>query len=197
MDKQLIRRFNQAKVQLSIDNINALEVVKSLFEDIDRLIRKILLMIARELYEETVKERRREIDADWIEWYLEEYDPTSKYIYVNEIDRKRARLVEAVIASDNKPGEVQAALRSVSLMGRIYAVRMTDEAVLQAYRDDGVELVEWESEDDSRVCAVCQERDGKIYTLDTLPRKPHINCRCWYRSVESGRDGQLDPPRAY
>jgi len=184
-------------VQLSIDNINALEVVKSLFEDIDRLIRKILLMIARELYEETVKERRREIDADWIEWYLEEYDPTSKYIYVNEIDRKRARLVEAVIASDNKPGEVQAALRSVSLMGRIYAVRMTDEAVLQAYRDDGVELVEWESEDDSRVCAVCQERDGQIYTLDTLPRKPHINCRCWYRSVESGRDGQLAPPRAY
>lgn len=197
MDKQLIRRFNQAKVQLSIDNINALEVVKSLFEDIDRLIRRILLMIAKELYDETVKERKREIDADWIEWYLEEYDPTSKYIYVNEIDRKRARLVEAVIASDNKPGEVQAALRSVSLMGRIYAVRMTDEAVLQAYRDDGVELVEWESEDDSRVCAVCQERDGQIYTLDTLPRKPHINCRCWYRSVESGRDGQLDPPRTH
>ena len=195
MDKQLIRLFSEAKAQLSIDEINALQIIKRLYADADELIRRILRRVALEAYSQYVREQKREIDNDWVEYYLTEYDPTSKYIYVNEIDRKEARLFEAVMASENKGAEIDSALKSVSLMGRIYAVRVTDEAVLEAYRDNGTELVSWESEDDSRVCPVCFERDGKIYPIEDLPPKPHINCRCWYREVVSGETGELTGPR--
>ena len=195
MDKQLIRLFSGAKAQLSIDEINALQIIKRLYADADEFIRRILRRIALEAYSQYVREQKREIDNDWVEYYLTEYDPTSKYIYVNEIDRKEARLFEAVMASENKGAEIDSALKSVSLMGRIYAVRVTDEAVLAAYRDNGTELVSWESEDDSRVCPVCFERDGKIYPIEDLPPKPHINCRCWYREVVSGETGELTGPR--
>lgn len=195
MDKQLIRLFAAARAQLSVDEINVLQTIKRLYEDVDELIRRILRRIALEAYSQYAREQKREIDNDWVDYILAEYDPTSKYIYVNEIDRKRARLFEAVMASDNKVAEINSALKSVSLMGRIYAIRVTDEAVLAAYRDNGVELVSWESEDDSRVCPVCFERDGKIYPIEDLPPKPHINCRCWYRSIESGKIGELTGPR--
>ena len=191
MDKMLIRLFASAKAQLSLDEINVLETISRLYADADSIIRRVLRRIALETYSQYVSESKREIDNDWIEYYLAEYDPTSKYIYNNELDRKRARLVEAVIASDNNVAELDAALKSISLMGRIYAVRITDEAALAAYRDNGAEYVMWESEDDSKVCPVCLERDGTIYTIDTLPRKPHINCRCWYRSVANGETGEL------
>ena len=197
LDKQVVRKFSSAKSLLSVDEINILDLIKKLYSDLSDEVRKIYLRIAKAAYNAAIKGNERTvIDNDWVEYILEGYDPVSKYVFVNEEDRKEARLVEALLASETRGAEMDAAMRSLALMYHIYGVRITDEAMLQAYRDEGEEYVMWQAEEDEKTCRVCSRRDGKIYELEYLPPKPHINCRCWYRSLEGGKDGELDNARS-
>lgn len=184
IDKQLIERYARLKSLLSFDELNVLQSVHALYQELDILIRQMFLKLAAHTYSSTVKYRDLcSIDEEWVDRLLNAYDPTSKYVFIHEEDRKCARLVEALIASTTKTKEIDTAMRSMSLMCRVYAVRVTDEATLQAFKDDGEYLVRWVAEKDEKTCSVCHSRDGKIYELDFLPPKPHINCRCWYRRV--------------
>lgn len=184
IDKQLIERYSRLKSLASFDEMNVLQEVNALYQEIDIIVHNAFLKLANKVYAENVRKTQlRSLDEQWVDTLLSAYDPVSKYVFAHEEDRKCARLIEALIASTTKTQEVDAALRSMSLMCRIYAVRVTDEAVLQAFRDDEEDLAQWVAEKDEKTCSVCHSRDGKIYELDLLPPKPHINCRCWYRRV--------------
>lgn len=187
--RQIASRFSALKSLLTIDEVNILGAVNDLYAELGRIIRKVLLAIAQYYYgymwEDSEKEYTRWLDEQWIEDVLTGYDPMSKYIFVNEEDRKRARLVEALMASSTPAAEADAAAKSLGLMYRIYAVRVADEAAVAALRDQGVDLVMWLAERDNRTCEICWERDKKIYPITDLPDKPHINCRCTVRSVSN------------
>ena len=184
IDKQLIARYSRLKSLLSFDELNVMQEVRALYDSILVMVREVYLKLANRTY--TSNSRRREqriLDELWVDHILSDYDSVSKYVFISETDRKCARLAEAIIASPTKVQEIDAAMRSMSLMCRIYAVRVTDEAVLQAFRDDDDDLVHWVAEKDEKTCSVCYRRDGKIYSIDELPSKPHINCRCVFERV--------------
>lgn len=183
IDKQLIERYSRLKSLVSFDELNVLQEVNALYREIDIIVRKAFLDLANKVYRENVRRAIRSLDEQWLDNLLNAYDPVSKYVFTHEEDRKCARLIEAVIASSTKAQEINAALRSMSFMCRIYAVRITDEAVLQAFKDEGEDLVKWVAEKDEKTCSVCYKRDGKIYEIDLLPPKPHPNCRCYFVRV--------------
>jgi len=185
IDKQLIERYSRLKSLVSFDELNVLQEVNALYQEIDTLIRKTFLKLADKVYSDNIRAKdHRSLDEQWVDALLSAYDPVSKYVFTHEEDRKCARLIEAVIASSTKAQEIDAALRSMSFMCRLYAVRVTDEAALQAFKDDEEDLVRWIAEKDEKTCTVCHKRDGKIYEIDLLPAKPHPNCRCSYERVK-------------
>lgn len=188
INEQLIELFGKLRSVAAFDELNVLQAVNDTYRQADEMIRDAYLRLARHVYkQETGKPGTRQIDEDWIDFILTAYDPVSKYVYDNEYDRKRARTIEAIIASPTKAQEVEAAMRGVSFQARVFAVIVTDKALIQALQDEGIRKVQWVAEKDEKTCSVCHKRDGKIYMLRSLPPKPHPNCRCWYREVKSGR----------
>lgn len=179
IDKQLIERYSRLKSLVSFDELNVLQEVNTLYKEVEVLVRKAFLTLANKVYADTLRKRAyRSLEEEWVDNLLSSYDPVSKYIFNHEVDRKCARLIEAIIASDTKAKEIDAALRSMSFMCRIYADRVTDEAVMQAYIDDGDEWVKWVAEKDEKTCKVCHGRDGNIYKIKSVPKDPHPGCRC-------------------
>lgn len=184
IDNRLIERFSRLKSLVSFDELNVMQEVNTLYAGMYVIIRGLFLQMANKVYKDNIRKRElRTLDEQWLDEILNGYDPVSKYVFSSEMDRKCARLIEAIMASSTKPQEVDAAMRSLSLMCHIYAVRVTDEAVLQALLDDDEDLVRWIAEKDGKTCPVCLGRDGRIYEIEDLPSKPHINCRCRYERV--------------
>lgn len=183
LDGQYIEMFSKLKSLLFFDELNVMEAVTSLFRDLHILVREAYLKLASHTYDEYVNNKMRELDEQWVDAVLDAYDPTTKYVFSHEEERKAGRLMEALVASSTKAKEIDTALRYWSLMSREYAVRITDKAVMQAYNDDGEDYWEWVTEKDESVCLVCESRDGKIYESDMYPPKPHIGCRCHPKPV--------------
>ena len=188
LDAFLIDRFlSLASVRtgtLEFDRLNVMEAVNAVFAEFERYFRTLLLRLAKKAYKDRLRfAALRDLDEQWVDALLSDYNPVSKYVAVSELDRKRGRLIEAIIASDTPEKEINAALRQLSLMGRMYAIYTVDEAARQADLDENVESVVWVSEDDSRVCSVCKKRDGEVYGIEEVPPKPHIGCRCWLERV--------------
>lgn len=183
IDNQLIERYSRLKSLASFDELNVLQSVNALYQGLDILVCKMFLSLARNAYKKTVRYDYGSINEEWVDALLNGYDPVSKYVFSHEIDRKSARLIEAIIASTTKSKEIDAAMRSMSFMIRTYSIRITDESVLQALKDDGEKYIRWVSEKDEKTCSICRKRDSKIYAIGALPPKPHINCRCWYERV--------------
>ncbi len=179
IDKQLIERYSRLKSLVYFDELNVLNEVNTLYQEIGVIIRRAFLKLANQVYADNLhKQAYRSLDEQWVNNLLNSYDAVSKYVFSHEEDRKCARLIEAIIASDTKAKEIDTAMRSMSFMCRIYADRMTDEAVMQAYNDDGEDYIRWVTEKDEKTCSECQMRDGKIYEIDNVPSDPHPNCRC-------------------
>lgn len=179
IDKQLIERYSRLKSLVSFDELNVLNEVNTLYRELYGIVKKSFLLLANQVYSHTTQRKSyRDLDEEWIDYLLTGYDPVSKYVFVHEMDRKCARLIEAIISSDTKAQELDAALRSMSFMCRIYADRVTDEATMQAYNDDGVQFVKWVAERDEKTCSICKKRDGRVYSIHLVPPDPHPNCRC-------------------
>lgn len=184
LDRQLIDGFARLKGLASFDELNVMQAVNDLYRELGEIVREKFLLLAIHTYQATAKRKdARGINGEWLDRLLNAYDPTSKYVFSHEEDRKRARLVEALIASTTKAKEIDAAMRSMSLMWRAYAVRVTDEALLKAFEDDGEDFVRWIAEKDEKTCSVCMQRDGKVYKIHRLPPKPHFNCRCIFERL--------------
>ena len=188
MNKRNLRAFDRLKT-LAFDEANILREVTKVFTESRRLAIKRYLAVAIAAYELALiecgidpKEARRRADEDvtedWILDMMEDYDEVALYRFDEEVERKKARLVEALIASHNNPDEVEKALRLWTLQVAQFADNAVVMATKAAYEDAGVEKVEWVAEMDNRTCQVCEERDGKIYRIDRIPPIPHFRCRC-------------------
>lgn len=180
--KELIRDFSKLKSLLSYDELNVMSATKDVYSKIDLYVRQMFLQLMQAVYKKVTK-RTCPYNYAWLESFLLEYDEVSKYVYANEFERKRDRLAEALIASTKKNEEIDAALRYLSFMLTAYAVRVTDQVVLTAYRDMGIDAVRWKAEKDNKTCTICKHRNGHIYDIEQVPPKPHLNCRCEYEKV--------------
>lgn len=180
--KELIRDFSKLKSLLSYDELNVMSATKAVYSKIDLYVRQMFLQLMQAVYKKVTK-RTCPYNYAWLESFLLEYDEVSKYVYANEFERKRDRLAEALIASPKKNEEIDVALRYLSFMLTAYAVRVTDQVVLMAYRDMGIDAVRWKAEKDNKTCTICKHRNGHIYDIEQVPPKPHLNCRCEYEEA--------------
>jgi hypothetical protein len=195
LNKRFIKRFKVLKTVLKSDEINRMkEAVDEVYEDNYKDVRSKYREIGRYYYREAGgKDEEDIIDYLWIDKFLQRYDPVTKYVFQNEVDRKRARTFEMMVASDN-PKDMDTSLRLWAGQVKQWAEEVTDTATIEGYKSIGIKRVKWNTEKDDRVCAECHARDGVIFNIDNIPDKPHIGCRCWLTPVrENGEsNGKQD-----
>jgi len=182
LQKFYIRQFGKLKTVLQFDEINRLQKsVNDTFEKCYKETRKCYRDIARHYYEEEGGEDDY-INYLWVDKFLKRFDPITQYMFVSEYDRKRSRAFEALVATPSNK-EVDRIIRILYRQTKQWADEITDEARLEAFKDEAVEQVRWKSETDSRVCSICYSRNNRIYPIKSVPPKPHINCRCWLEKI--------------
>ena len=172
------------------DSLNVISRSKEMYELLDELNQDAYLEIAKKTYREVYPTSESAPDREWLMALLLGYDIITKYVYEHEIDRKRARFAEALIATRNKQQEFASASKLLWKQTAQYGINITDEALMQAYIDTGVKKVRWITEDDSNVCEVCLSRKNKIYPIGKAPKKTHYGCRCYYEAVKDGENDE-------
>ena len=98
LNKKLIEVFSHLKSLNTSDEGYTLQYVRSVYYEADDFVRQFLLVLAEYVY----NENSVEINGLWLFEILQAFDPVTKYVYVNEVERKRARLFESLVASENK-----------------------------------------------------------------------------------------------
>lgn len=194
MNRRNMRAFDGLK-HLKFDDVNVFKSVTKVYDDSVRLAKKryqqigyyafIAAMLRAKVNMEVAEDKADDINEDWVLDMLEEYDPVTLYQFLPEVERKKQRTVEAIIAAQDKSEAIDRALRLWSLQTTQYAEKSVDEAVVDGYSEAGVKKVRWVTAEDDKVCDVCRERDGKIYPIDKIPPKPHYRCRCEFEPILS------------
>ena len=192
---KLHKEFRHNRLAL-FDEANVLGVKKhvaKLYDNAFKIIKKEFLAILNPLYKEIYDEalalgfdgEMRDLEEGWIEEFFEEYNPVTKYVFRRELGRKESRLFESLVASTKE--RVQSYKTAENLLKRQvkqYAIELEDSVTKVAFKDAGVELVQWVAEHDSRTCSVCGELDGEVFDLKEAPPKQHYHCRCYLIPVK-------------
>lgn len=171
--------------------------VHKLYQNVYKVIKKEFEAILNPLYKEIYDEALalgfdgdlRDLDAAWIEEFFDEYNPVTKYVFSNEMDRKESRLFEALVATmdSTSAAKMQSYKTAENLIVRQvkqYAIDLEDRIAKVVYEDVGVKKVKWVAEHDHRTCGVCSEMDGEVFLLKDAPDKQHHNCRCYLIPVK-------------
>ena len=183
LNKQYVRLFRHVA---SFDELNVIQVSHVIYDEVLRIIEKEaarLVKVVYDSYREGAEIAGEEASA-FVLLLLLAYNPVTKYVFKNELDRKRSRFAEGVIASDTPYEEVELAKRLLAKMNKQFLDDVTFDTMVKAYKDDGVERVRWITAVDDRRCAECKSRHRKIYPIDKIPPKPHWHCRCWVEKVQ-------------
>lgn len=139
---------------------------------------------------ENLQKAKKAISRKWLDGIQSEYNPVTKYVYVTEAERKRARFFESLVAdAESKQrremeNDYRAAENAWTRQTRQAMIDIEDRAAVTAYRDAGVRKVRWISQHDDKVCKECGRLDGMIFPIDAVPDKPHYNCRCTIEPVK-------------
>lgn len=188
MNRVNIKRFDRLRL-MPRDELHIIREVLDAYRQSEKYARQRYYEVALEAYllamleagesnERATREADRAIDMDWVDMWLEETDPITKYIFGNEAERKAHRLAEALSIALNRNDEIDKALKLWTRQVGQFAITATDRARLEGFRRAGVRRVMWVTQNDERVCAECDGREGKVYDIDKVPVK-HINCRCF------------------
>lgn len=189
-------RFLRFKATTKFDELNVINNSKTLYKELDNFNRQALLRLAQECYVDVVKETFDK-DADskdiptsaFVLGMLKGYNGITKYVYTHEVDRKRARFAESLIANQgisNK--ELQRAYNAWVHQSEQYVIDVEKQATLKAYKDNGIKKVRWITQRDGRVCQACAELDGKVFDIDNVPEQLHDNCRCEIEEIKEESD---------
>ena len=184
MNRQYGRLFRKAA---SFDELNVIPLSHEIYDAVYAMVKKEATRLAGVIYSDHRDEDETEGEFDatgFVLALLLAYNPVTKYVFENELDRKRARFAESLIASNTPLEEIALAKRLVAGIDAQFMDDVTFEAVVQAFRDNGTERVRWVTAEDDRRCKKCKSMHGKIYPIDKIPPKPHIHCRCWVEEVE-------------
>ena len=186
LNRRAVKRFEDAKdeaAQMGFDELNVLEVTRTLYQDLARDNQKIFLELAQERYQETEPHGEELPDLAWLLALLAAYNAVTKVIYDNDVDRKRQYTAEGINSSTAKVTEFRRGLHYWANLTATYGDIVTDESTLKAYRDAGVKKERWVTAGDEKVCETCRERNEKIYSINSIPPKPHRRCRCVFEPV--------------
>ena len=182
LNKQYAKLFRSVA---AFDELNVISASHDIYNRIYTLIEQEAARLSEAVYKK-YKREENETEFDSMAFVLAlllGYGPVTKYIFKNELDRKRARFAESLIASETPYEEVSRALRLVAGMSAQFMDDVTFETLVQVFRDNGVERVRWVTSPDDRRCKQCASMHNKIYSIDNVPVKPHIHCRCWIEEV--------------
>lgn len=164
-----------------------METVRGLYGNLVADNQEIFMELAGESYQQAEPHGEDVPSVAWLLALLLAYDPITKYVYTHEVERKRARLAEALIsvgkAQRKQNEEWRRALSLWSQQTAQYADIVTDAAVIKAFMDAGITKVRWITQEDEKVCKTCREMNGKVYPITELPDKPHWRCRCYFEAV--------------
>ena len=102
------------------------------------------------------------------------------------IDKISGRISEAIDASKTRARRI----------ARTESINAAVEGARNRYREYGIEKVEVIACDDWRTCKICQQHDGKIYSVDDDAHMPpyHPNCRCAIKAVVK-KDKEKEPAK--
>ena len=184
LNKQYGRMFRKAA---SFDALNIIDISHEIYEEAYQLAEQEAIRLVESVYGSY--RRSEEVAAgsfDPVAFVLAlvlAYNPVTKYVFKNEIDRKRARFAESMLASSTPAEEIALAKRLLAATNAQFMDDVTFDSLVQAYKDNGTEKVQWVTAVDDRRCKQCAALHGKIFPVDKIPPKPHIHCRCWVREV--------------
>lgn len=195
--KKLLRKFRaltraiQSNTINGFDELNVITAVNKTYDEATQLIVAFLLDVAKRAYRKARKKGSEDFPLDmWLAEYLAEYNPVTGYLFYQEADRKRARLVESVMSVlgttapiSTVSKEVDKALKQLTRQAEQFGDCVVLEATEQAYKDNGVKKVMWVTKKDDRVCSSCRPLDGKIFSINAVPPPQHYNCRCFTVAV--------------
>jgi len=102
------------------------------------------------------------------------------------IDKISGRISDAIGASKTRARRI----------ARTESINAAVEGARNRYREYGIEQVEVIACDDWRTCTICQQHDGKIYSVDDDAHMPpyHPNCRCAIKAVVK-KDKEKEPAK--
>lgn len=208
LTSKLRKEVNRLDV-MGFDELSAPNVTKLTKAMIKRLLKenkKAFLKIAQEATEEAADDvtalgvvaKPIPVDADYVDGILGEYNPVTNYLYYPEADRKRSRLVEAMLTAVavNSRKDYHTELKRFAdlwhTQTKQYGETMVDKTRIETFKKNGIKYVMWQTQGDVKVCDECRERNGKIYPLSEYPGKAHYNCRCWLVPVlkKEGNNGE-------
>ena len=193
MNRDNLEAFGRLKMT-NFDEVKTIKVVKAVYIASARRARKRYYEVGFEAYllamaicgtepKKAHQMAEKAITDEWVKAILSETDFVTLFRFDTETERKAYRLAEALEVSKDRDFEVNKALRFWSQQLGQYAINITDYAVIQAYMDAGVEMVEWDGVHDGKMCNECHSYDGQVFRLDSIPPKPHWGCRCRYLPV--------------
>lgn len=186
LNRRATKRFEDAKdeaAQDGFDELSVLSITHTLYDNLSADNEEIFLELAQERYQEAEPHGEEPPDLAWLLALLAAYNAVTKYQYTNEVERKRQYTTEGINSSTAKVTEFRRGLHYWADLTSTYADIVTDESTLKAYRDAGVRRVRWVTAGDEKVCETCRERNGKVYSINSIPPKPHRRCRCVYEPV--------------
>lgn len=187
LNRRAVKRFEDAKDEAArdgFDELSVLSITRTLYQNLAADNQEIFLELAQERYQEAEPHGEEPPDLAWLLVLLAAYNAVTKVIYENDVDRKRQYTAEGINSSTAKVTEFRRGLHYWADLTSTYADIVTDESTLKAYRDAGVKKVRWITAGDEKVCETCRERDGKVYSINAIPAKPHRRCRCIWETVK-------------
>ena len=183
LNKQYAKLFRRVT---SFDELNVIEVSHEIYDEALRVTETEAARLVKKVYDSYRETGTMESSEaySWVLGLMLAYNPVTKYVYKNELDRKRSRFAEGVISSDTPREEVELAKRLLIALNKQFLDDATFDSVVKAYKDDGVKEVRWITAEDDKRCKECKSRHGKIYPIGRIPSKPHIHCRCYVERVK-------------
>lgn len=186
LNRRATKRFEDAKDEAAkdgFDELSVLSVTRELYDQLEADNRQVYLELAQERYQEAEPHGEEPPDLAWLLALLAAYNAVTKVIYDNDVDRKMQYTTEGINSSTAKVTEFRRGLHYWAGLTADYADIVTDESTLKAYRDAGVKRVRWVTAGDEKVCETCRERNGKVYSINSIPPKPHRRCRCIWEAI--------------
>lgn len=179
-----VERWNKLKKKKHDDIAWYIKYVDDFYDDLYILCLEAYLDIAKHYY----TAGKQKITDRWVKNnVLKVYDPVTLYVFDNEFERKKGRHIEGVLASETPDKEHDKALKYFTQMFSQFADETADKAHLETLKDEGETKVVWVSVKDDRRCHICKERDGEIYPISRVPKKPHVGCRCHVEKINGQR----------
>ena len=185
LNRQYGRMFRKAA---SFDALNIIDISHEIYDEAYALAEQEAIRLVESVYGTYRREDEGTAVFDAVSFVLAlvlAYNPVTKYVFKNEIDRKRARFAESMMASTTPAEEIARAKRLLAATNAQFMDDVTFDTLIQAYRDNDTEQVQWVTAVDDRRCKQCAALHGKIFPIDQVPSKPHIHCRCWVREVRT------------